>query len=351
MEADLAVSVALTGIIVTSPVSSHPCTELLDRVVFSLSRCARGFCACPLVVVCDGYAIGPHDADRRNFGTITQEQAASYEQFKSRLRKEERSGTTILELSEWRGFALALEAALELVRTPLVLVCPHDYEFLHEVDLPRICGLILQCDGMQASLPQISELLRGAEATADGRYVTAGAELKSHCSDAEEDGRPLLISYVGFCAAKQVKDYYKRGAGKDNSRVGMAACEVSGLLLWPLLAWKENPHIASVAAYRRLVFGHDRFRRGEFIEDRLGNVMRDDIKSRGIAHHQRNYGMYLCLPGGATGDDDGAAGPQECKPTLYHMDGRCYRPVGERIKLGWKVAQWEVERASAASAL
>jgi len=38
-------------------------------------------------------------------------------------------------------------------------------------------------------------------------------------------------------------------------------------------------------------------------------------------------------------------------PMLYHMDGRCYKTVSERLGLGWKVASWEVERAEAACRL
>ena len=45
-------------------------------------------------------------------------------------------------LPSWHGFGLGLRAALTLVRTPLVLVSPHDMEFTREVPLRSVLRLV-----------------------------------------------------------------------------------------------------------------------------------------------------------------------------------------------------------------
>ena len=47
-------------------------------------------------------------------------------------------------LSGWHGFGLGLKAALQLVRTPLVLVSPRDMEFTCRIDLGRARQLVSQ---------------------------------------------------------------------------------------------------------------------------------------------------------------------------------------------------------------
>lgn len=326
----------LTAIIVTSPVASNPSTELVDRLVCSMTRNLRGFEGARLVVVCDGYAIGDQDPSKRNFGIVTEEQAQRYEAFKIALRQQGRPNTQIVELATWTGFALGLKAALEAhVVTPLVLVCPHDYEFNEEVDMASVCSAVLRGEAAQRDLPTVVEML--AEKSCEG------------C--AEESNEEALVSYVGFCAAKQSQAVARHSES--------CAIKVLGLRLVPLSSWKENPHIASVAAYWRLVYCHDRFRAGEFIEDRLGNVIRSDVKLKGMPYHRRNYGMYhldtslsaysACsepLEGQGQCQGQAAARPRS---TLYHMDGRAYKPVHERVRLGWRVSAEELKRAESAA--
>jgi len=319
----------LTIVIVTSPVISNPSTEMLDRLVASLLRHLPGAAECKLVVACDGYSVGAHDPGRRNFGVVSAEQASDYEAFKARLRGRRWRGAVVEEAAAWRGFALSLQSAIEMhVHTPLVMVCPHDYEFLHSVDMPRVCGVLLgrPCQGRPLADP-------------------------GHTSAGQDQGTPVSprVNYIGFCAGKQVKRSLpkaKQGYPDDTGTV-----MIDGLQLSPVLAWKENPHVATVDAYRELVFDAvpgSGFRVGEFIEDRLGNWMRRMIKEKGMQYHREKYCMYLLSPAVAN-PADSAEGSQ-C-PTLYHMDGRCYRPVAERLRLGWKVAAWEVERVDLSDAV
>jgi len=96
-----------------------------------------------------------------------------------------------------------------------------------------------------------------------------------------------------------------------------------GLPLTPLFFWHDKPHIASTAHYLARVFpSRLAVRRGEFIEDTIGQKARKQMKE-GQWH---KWACWLYYPGD---------GKQLC---LKHLDGRVWRGVeGEmKQKMIWK---------------
>ncbi|CAK0895024.1 unnamed protein product [Prorocentrum cordatum] len=138
----------LTAVLTTSPVGRHPSTDLLDEVLGSL-QLAEGVTGCDMIIVCDGYRStaadgSEHAAPRYRSGIVDAASAANYEAYKACLRGRERpaegavGGLRVLELDSRHGFGFAVKAALELVRTPYVIVLQHDRPFIRRADIPRV---------------------------------------------------------------------------------------------------------------------------------------------------------------------------------------------------------------------
>lgn len=138
----------LTIVVTTSPIMSHPSTELLQRTFGTFHLAGTAFLTCPKVIVCDGFRKqdegkvtkkhnNPKQAMRN--GIVNDEQASNYVVFKERLRKlctgvgtdSPFWNTTVEELSERMGYGFALRHALRnCVSTPFVCVIQHDRAFM-----------------------------------------------------------------------------------------------------------------------------------------------------------------------------------------------------------------------------
>lgn len=110
----------LTVLISTSPVPSHPNTEMLDRVIESV----RQHLGLPfeLMIVCDG----PHRESVKK----------AYGEYKARLRK--KYTAKIIASDEQIGRAMGLRRAIPLVKTPFLLVHAHDFMLTRKVDGPAV---------------------------------------------------------------------------------------------------------------------------------------------------------------------------------------------------------------------
>jgi hypothetical protein len=145
-------------------------------------------------------------------------------------------------------------------------------------------------------------------------------------------------------------------------------------VLDPLAMWKENPHFATVEAYQSIVYGKKKkwiapttatptntttttstptpttpaittfqnvvktntrqrfknknnnhtFKKGQFIEDTLGQQMLNDIKVYGTHAFQYMYQLSLS------------------KPCSYHLDGARYIPINERLVRKYTVQEFDV---------
>ena len=361
---------ALTVVIVTSPALCHPSTEMVERLLLSLRR-LRGLEECegggasaeapvPVLISCDGYEVG---SKKKKTAAVSNERAAHYEEYKARLlarfgavcsacgcecscgRRPRRAATAgssagapaggaagasasggasmsastteagaqeggahasldvmVSVLHGWHGFGLGLKAALSLVRTPHVLVSPHDMEFTCDIDLRRVRELV-------------SDPANGVE-------------------------------YVGFPNPNNL-NHQQRMESKGVR--GLQPRRIGGCRLLPLCQWKENPHVTSCAHYDRMVFGPTawpRIKKGQFIEDTVGQRQRTLISEGGMDAH-REWGTFLLWPpakGAAPSDAASFA-------MTHHLDGIAYRTVAERQQRGLTIFSEEPAMVQEADAL
>ena len=352
----------LTVVVVTSPAPCHPSTEMIERLLLSLrllhgleatgSDEGAGGCggAVSVLISCDGYEVG---SKKKRSAAVSEERAVDYEEYKARLlrtygavctecgcgctcgqrpRPSSTLDVQVSELRSWHGFGLRLRAALALVRTPLVLVSPHDMEFGYAADLRRVVALV---------------------------------------GDASNG-----VEYVGFPNANTPTHPQRMQArGVQIAPVCIDSCR-----LLPLCQWKENPHVCrharathalrthtqcharatrmrvecprvrSVAHYERCIFGPTawpKIKKGQFIEDPVGQRQRKLITEGGLEAH-REWGTFLLWPRAEGAAEEDAAGSFVM---THHLDGIGYKTVAERARLGLTVYDGEVTKVQEAGAL
>mmetsp|Transcript_3256 Transcript_3256/g.6473 ORF Transcript_3256/g.6473 Transcript_3256/m.6473 type:complete len:406 (+) Transcript_3256:260-1477(+) len=341
---------ACTVILVTSPIESHPSTELLDRCLSSIIRSFPELDGCRIIVACDGakcVADGAVKPWRRIFGKTDKATVQKYRGFLESLtarpwmvcnRPREvfngnESSLPIPDLEtglEWLGFALTLKRALGLVTTPTVFVTCHDFELLPET----LVGV------------NTRELV--------------DALLANH-GNGEESTRtsPCPPNYIGLPTMKAHSFALRHAEALKG--LPLLSLENSSLVLEPMGMWKDSPHFARTDTYRDLVFGQAGseenprlhvFKRGHFIEDTLGQRMIDALKKAPCAAPLLGAAESTGQSGGATKAAVFARFGTyllRCqKPCIYHLDGRVYVPVSKRAAKGYELAEFESERAEAA---
>jgi hypothetical protein len=387
----------VTIVVVTSPIVSNPSTELIDRCLASIVRACPGLAACKMVVAADGcqctsppppnddhnndvsptnscsaFLAKPKKTQRqRVFGTAEEDTLARYHDFLNRLDERpwltvdrpNQPRTTLTNnvqgeifhhplSTEWLGFALTLKKAIDThVKTPLVWVTPHDYELqteaLCQYDIDHHRHDDDDDDHSITLLEQLVQLL---------------LDNKDDDNDATGSSTTNSVHYVGLPNAKTMT-FSKRHAKALEGLVPLTivsplfrsndSLQPHMLTLEPLGVWKENPHLATVKAYRDFVFGganrdshsrqnderytsttitscwyphwqHHRFKRGHFIEDTLGQQMLSALKATTSLEEKSDlfrhcFGTYLL---------------QSDVPCTYHMNGLNYRDKVSPEKIG-----------------
>ena len=261
-----------TVVVTTSPVRSHPAARVLEETLASLRAFAKGLEGAPLVLVCDGYKVGPRA--RHRAGVIEPEEEARYAEYRARLAILARTpgsvvcGAELLCLPCKHGFPMALRRGLQHVRTPFVLVVQHDRTFVRPTNVRPVL-----------------------------RAMTTDPRLR----------------YVGFPTSTTLN--HARHVQHYNIRLKME--DVQGASFLPLVQWYDSTHLACTDHYLRFVFGKARrvnFSRNGFVEDRLGQAQLDDIRKGGMAAHAE-YGTWLYFDGGGPG------GCGDETPAVGHLDG------------------------------
>ena len=277
----------VTIVIVTSPTTSNPSTEMIDRCISGVVRSFPVLANCRVVIACDGVQVlETAPSKKRIFGKCTQESFDRYQAYCATLQ--ERSWLTVLRQTEWQGFAISLRETMRInVQTPLVMVLPHDYELTPP-------SVDIDFGGM------IQEMLQSTD-----------------------------INYIGLPNARS-STLQSRHARALQGLTKRSICDGT-LVLEPIGMWKENPHVAKVEAYQSIVFQRH-YERGQFIEDTLGQEMLAQLKEHGPSAFGGTY--MLCL-----GDE----------PCSFHMDGPRYLPIAERLQRGYKVQEFEKDSADQAA--
>ena len=123
----------LTVLLVTSPIVSHPSTELLDKVVSSF-QLVTDLNSCRLIILGDGVKCGKFLPKR---GSVTNEMFSNYSSYLDKIDQkiseaEEDSlwsKTSLVRMSEHLGFGHVVYHGLRMCQTEYVMVVQHDHPF------------------------------------------------------------------------------------------------------------------------------------------------------------------------------------------------------------------------------
>lgn len=117
----------ITAVMTTSPIPSHPSTDVVDKVLHSIGFHLPG---AEILLLCDGIRIPEHESRR-----------ALYEEYKSKMRR--RDGLRMMEWEKSVQQAYMFREALPSVTTPLVLYIEHDYALtLDPIDWAGIIRIV-----------------------------------------------------------------------------------------------------------------------------------------------------------------------------------------------------------------
>jgi len=272
----------VTLLMVTSPILSHPSTELMERVVSSLSLVSSLTC-CRMLLLADGVKCGKFRPKR---GVVPLDMVANYQLYLDRLDKivEEAdiksiwSRTRVIRMPEHLGFGHTVLHGLKLATTEYVMVLQHDHPFSFQFSLNPVIEFMDRTRSNYVSLP-ISTVWRHV----------------NRCSSLHQiDLRAKAVPF---------------GEGK----------------FIPILFWYDGTHVARRESYIKLVFeGEQALPLGHFIEDtfsqRVMGLLRQDYESWFPV-----FSMYLYQPDQAREE-----------ALIFHLDGRNYRTDNQRRELGWR---------------
>lgn len=319
----------LTVVITTSPTPSCPSTDLITAVLESFQRHCPDLAATRVIVVFDTWDRVTTSKPRLKSGSASPEIAANYQVYKKDVKslimdqycppgskpesfqqtaefgsesyesnaveltvtQTEEKRATFIEPVARLGFGLAVRSALRLVETPYVWVQQHDWALLTDIPLKALL------DVMQSS-------------------------------ETEEDigTQKPPIKYVSFPSVRMLR-YAESDAviGYPELRTITASLKQEfvpprqpdvRIPLTPLFFWFDKPHLASTAHYLARVFPTRlAMRRGEFIEDKIGQRARTQMKE-GMWN---KWACWLYYP------DDGK---QSC---LRHLLGRTWKGVDDAL--------------------
>jgi len=308
----------LSIVITTSPIQSHPSTDVIDQVINSFDLlqldCSSNDTSnnnnnvlkkIQVLIVCDGYKVNQNHAYKS--GKITQQKSVDYELYVERLKHKymvDSDGNncnddnnnddninnddsnnhndgnncndnkfifTVIQRDKNYGFADNVKYALEWITTKYVMVVQHDWIFSTHIPVTKL----LQLMDVQVNINYINFI---SSSTTD-----------------------YLNKYHGVCGHHVTK-----------------VCNYD-IPLVPLPFWYDKPHICRTDYYKSHVFGKQHYncqtlkyiRINRFVEDTYGHIILNDIKHHGLIAHAK-YGTFLYYD-------------QPHIPQVLHINGRSFR--------------------------
>lgn len=318
----------LTVAITTSPAPSSPAADLITATLESFRRHCPDLAATRVIVVFDTWDRVTTSKPRLKSGSASPEIAGNYCLYKENVKslilgqycppgtksesfqqtaefgsefdesnavelavtQTEDKRATFIEPMARLGFGLAVRSALRLVETPYVWVQQHDWALLTDIPLKAILDVMQSSETEQGETPQPPI-----------KYVSFPSIRMLRYADSD-----AVIGYPELRAMT---------ASLKQEFVSPCQPDVK-VPLTPLFFWFDKPHLASTAHYLARVFPTRlAMRRGEFIEDKIGQRARTQMKD-GSWH---KWACWLYYP------DDGK---QIC---LRHLMGRTWRGVDEDL--------------------
>lgn len=352
----------LTIIVTTSPIRSHPSTEVMERTFETFSFGGEEFLKCPKVIICDGLRLQDesgkvskkHANEKQALrnGIATTRQAENYEEFKRRLvtlcqgddatRNPAFINTTVEQLTTRHGYGFALRHALQnCVTTPYVCVIQHDRTFMRPTPIVesmramwhhhrkiKYIGVSMRSNLIYRDIfmskygkPAMEELgdlvLRPPELLVDATEYGPDSSSVQNMTIPTEKLRTNLES---------VRDLYMVSIQNRGQLDWLANTAIPAgkhqMSLTPTLFWYDNTHLVETAHYRDYIF-HPKYKmvaKGGFVEETTSPVMIKAVERLGLAAGHEKFGCYLL--------DDHSG---------YffngHLDGGTYVPVAERAKM------------------
>ena len=323
----------LTIVVTTSPIQSHPSTELLERVFETFIHGGEAFALkCRKVVVCDGCR-GGDDSDQvskrhatakqsmRN-GIVNARQLENYNGFKTALRALCETAqpdspfytAEVEELDERHGYGFALRFALQhRVHTPYVIVIQHDRTFMRTCPIYetlrtmwyhrniKYVGMSMRSNlvyrdiflakyGKAFGEEMASCTLRPSELALDASQYgpdSASTHCMEYCNGKVRENVAALIE--NYQSSQQNREYL---AWKQSNPLPRNKWQLS---LTPTFFWYDNTHICETAHYRDFIFNprYKMVARGGFVEDKLSPVIKKTVERLGLTEGHARFGCYL----------------------------------------------------------
>jgi hypothetical protein len=337
----------LTVVITTSPTPSAPTTDLVSSILDSFRVHCPDLAEISVIVTFDTYDhIGPKN--RLKKGTVTEEGARIFDQYKANVKdlvlklyapshaphvfttstgqaeyglKEQPIFTvpytvtqthygkvTFIEPIQRLGFGLSVRTALRVATTPYVWVHQHDWTLISDVPLSALLTIMESYKPQPATV--VEEAAPQLQSQPPVQYVCFPSirMLRYHVSD----------HVTHFPALRALTKELKRDFVVSTPASESSPASLQSVCLTPLFFWHDKPHLASREHYLERVFpGRLAIGRGEFIEDRVGQRARDQMKT-GV---WERWGCWLFYP------DEGRT------LVVRHLNGRIWRgEEGDRVR-------------------
>jgi hypothetical protein len=345
-------SAHLTIIVTTSPIVSHPSTELIESTFSTFGpNCGESFLACKKIIVCDGYRQRIEPLKRKftstkaalRSGIVNDDQLQFYEEFMVRLQALADKGdfgagfgnTTVMRCEQRMGYGFALKAALAEVSTPFVCVIQHDRTFMRRAPIVEVVNAMRENEMVKyVGLLQKSNLKY-----LDVAQSRHGRPILNHIIDhilqppalvingevyGEKGGNTFLEKLAEHKLGKlysQGKAKYMTGGFYDDLRNASLTSHQAALI--PTLFWYDNTHICRTEHYRDFVFDPTKkfVAKGGFVEDKISPAMVATIENEGFEKGFNRFGCYLI-------DDHSGV------PFTGHLDGGTFQTRATRTENG-----------------
>lgn len=209
----------LTVLIPTSPIPSHPSTEILDETISNL----RKYTDAKIVIMFDGI----HKSLESRRGDYLKYMEAVH----NNIEADKYGYCTARVFSEHTHQAQMTKTVLQFdVNTPLILFCEHDCSPIGEIPFKEICDLV---------------------------------ELNS------------LINYIRFNIFHEVLEEHL------HLMIDKFPMEINGIKLTRTIQFSARPHIAKTDWYVRILDSYFRPFEKSMIEDRMHGIVQESYKELG----------------------------------------------------------------------
>jgi hypothetical protein len=242
-------------VIVTSPAISNPDTFLIDSVIDSLEL-IHGLETAQIIIILDGYII--NDKAQTKKGRITVDMESNYKEYLRHLQDKYKDDRFLIRMNHRQmGFALSVKNGLELCQTKFALILQHDRKFIYPFS-----GLSTLASCMEENphiryihFPTIMSMKHTSSLRRYGLHYLTDPETMYFPLQKEYELRPVIFWY-------------------DSNHL----CHVQRYLeIYTPYQSMPDPVKEIMLAIDRKALTRMVLKRGDFIEDKFGQVQRNSL--------------------------------------------------------------------------